>query len=162
MEYIKATREEIINSWVEHETVNERTEAFFKDERDGWDEEKKIIQDILQSKDLERICFELQYSNLAFRSRCMERITSVMNRMSKQTNQYKKVLGDRRQYYLTNFGLKISDTQTKEMLNRDLSELQRNIEILEIHIEYLRESIKWSDQNGYIVKNMIEVRRLTQ
>ena len=160
MDYTKASRKDVIEAWIGYESRNAKVEEFFTTERNQWDEEKKNILDIFSSKDLERICSELQSANLAFRSRSMERITSTMSRLSKETNQYKKSLGDRREYYLTNFGLKVSDTQTKEMLNRDLSEVQRSIDILETHIEYLRENIKWSDQIGYAVKNKIEIQRL--
>ena len=160
LDYNKATKKEIQASWEFYEARNEKLEDIYAAERASWDEDRNNVVQLFTTSDMMRIVNEVQTANLSFRSRVMERITSTLRLYSKENNKLKIALGDRREFYAIGNGVKYSDTQTKDLLNRDLSSVQRNVEIIETHVEYLREIIKWSDQIGYAIKNKIEVHRL--
>ncbi len=78
-----------------------------------------------------------------------------MKRLSKSNTNYKKANADRVEYYMTGFGIKVSDATRTKLIDRDLSERERNVESLQTHIEYLRECRNGCDQIGYAVKNLV-------
>lgn len=160
LDYTKATRKDVMMSWAAYEEYNNKVEELFFKERAEWEAMKREILHKIGDVDLAKIVGDLQVLNLAFRSQCTEKIAFYMNRLARDNVRMNRTLGDRREYYLTNFGLKTTDTQTKDMLNRDLSELKRSMEMMETHIEYIRENIKFSDQIGYAIKNKVEVHKL--
>lgn len=97
---------------------------------------------------------------LAIRQSIQDDITKNMSKLSKANSKYRQTYGDRVDYYTTGFGLKVSDSTRKNLIERDLSERIRQKEMIENHIEFLRECRISCDQIGYAIKNLTQLSGL--
>src|SRR6266403_488799 len=89
------------------------------------------------------------------RQKLTEEITNYLSKISKDKTKLNKCLADRTEYYMHGFGMKTTDRQQREMINRDLAQTQRSMEMLELHVEFLRETRVACDNIGYAVKNKL-------
>lgn len=150
----KASNTQIEKNLQELEEYNNRMDTFFDKEREAMNKEMNILFAILGTKNYKDF-IELQSNALALRQTIQEKIGFYMKRLSKSNTNYKKALADRVEYYMTGYGIKVSDGTRTKLIDRDLSERERNIETLQTHIEYLRECRNGCDQIGYAVKNLV-------
>ena len=129
-------------------------EDFLDSQRTKFDKEIKDLFIILASKNYKDF-LDLQSKSLALRQSLQESITFYMQKLTKSNSLYKKTFGERTEYYLTGFGIKTSDSIKTKLIERDMCEKNRNVKLLENHIEHLRECRNECDQIGYAIKNLI-------
>lgn len=133
--------------------VNIRAKEFYDNERKTWSEELMPLYGKLKIKEFTELT-ELQAINLSLRHRIQDSITHYLNRLSKENVRYKQAFGDRMEYYIDGFGLKTNSGEKTKLVDRDLNERKHAIELLEAHIEHLRELRQICDQIQYAVKNI--------
>jgi len=150
----KANREDIIKLMNDIENSNGKLEDYFDEERKKWNNLLSTLYAVLSKKDINAIT-ELQANVLSLRQKIQEDISIYMNRLTKENSKLRKAKADRMEYYMYGFGLKTGSTEKTMMIDRDLNEKKRNVELLESHIEYLRECRYSCDQIQYAVKNLV-------
>ena len=138
----KATPVQIEKYINELDEYNNKMEDFLDSQRTKFDKEIKDLFIILASKNYK------DFLDLQSKSFYMQKLT-------KSNSLYKKTFGERTEYYLTGFGIKTSDSIKTKLIERDMCEKNRNVKLLENHIEHLRECRNECDQIGYAIKNLI-------
>ena len=159
--FMKATREELEAFMDNLESTNDKIEAAFEKESNDWTLQINPLIDTLRYMDKNKIA-NLQADTLSLRQRVQDKITYYMAQLAKRRPLFNKSIGDRMEYYATGFGIKTSAAEKKVFVDRDVSQRKRNIELLENHIDFLRETRYNCDQIMYGVKNVIGLSNLTQ
>lgn len=154
--FMKATREELQTFMDSLEATNDKIETAFEKERGEWSAELNPLYDTLRYMDKTKVV-NLQAETLSLRQRIQDKITYYMSQLSKRMPIYRQSVGDRFEFYATGFGIKSSDGLKKSFVDRDMSQRKRNIELLENHIEFLRECRYSCDQIQYSVKNIVGI-----
>lgn len=150
----KAKREDLEIIMVKVEEANKKLEEFFENERSQWREMLTPLYKTLAKKE-PKSAIELQAETLSLRQKIQEDITVYMNRLTREISKFRKAKADRFEYYFHGFGLKTASSEKTIMVERDLAEKKRNVELLESHIEFLRECRYNCDQIQYSVKNLV-------
>jgi hypothetical protein len=150
----RAKREELERIMIKVEEANKKLEDYFEIERKKWQDMLDPLYAILSTKD-PRSAVELQADTLSLRQKLQEDITIYMNRLAREMSKFRKSKADRFEYYMTGYGIKTASSEKTVMVERDLAEKKRNVELLESHIEFLRECRYNCDQIQYSVKNLV-------
>ena len=150
----KATNQQIEKNLYELDEYNLKMENFFNKQREDINKELESLFGTLGTKNYKDF-IELQSHTLALRQRIQEQISFYMQKLSKASTNYKQANADRVEYYMTGYGIKVSDGTRTKLIDRDLSERDRNVEAFQTHIEHLRECRNACDQLNYAVKNMV-------
>ena len=145
---------------------NDKTEDYFKSCREKIEDDIKPLVDYgsmeFNAKNAHKI-METQLVALGYRQNYMENISFYLNKISKENVKMKKLKQDKLIWYAIGSplsGKKFSGTQMTELIEAHTAELQRSIELLEVHVDFLRQSAKGLDNLGYFIKNMIEYYNL--
>jgi hypothetical protein len=156
MDYTKATRASIDAEQIKLSAANQLLEDFLNEQRETFEKMICPLYEQISRNDPKEL-MELQYLTLSLRQKVTDDITIYLNRISKYMPDLKRYKGDRFEFYATNFGLKTNQNEKKEMIDRDLAENERKIELLQTHVEWLRECKYACDQIAFAVKNRIEL-----
>lgn len=156
IDLIKAKREQIDSYLEQLREKNDTIEKYFDGQREKYQEMLEPLYTKLGKREMETT-ITLQAEVLSLRGKIQEDITNHMNRLSKENTKYKKSVADRMEYYMHGFGYKTASTERKELINRDIAERKRMSELLESHIEYLREIRYSCDQIQFAVKNLVGI-----
>ncbi len=160
-----------MNPYTQEETVkiaklketNDRLEEFFSQKITEWD---GLILPLFESLKLEinletsKKIMETQSYSLSYRQIINSEISSFLNRRSKQEVKLKKLRQEKFIFYATGFGVKTNLGEKTILIEAHVSEEQRNIEIIENYIEYLRQVNKNLESLQYTLKNIIELFNL--
>lgn len=133
--------------------VNEKAKEFYENERIVWASELNPLYEKLKCREFSELT-ELQAINLSFRHRIQDSITHYLTRLSKEHVRFKQNFGDRMEFYAENYANKINTTEKVKLVERDLNERKHAMELLEAHIEHLKELRTICDQIQYSVKNI--------
>jgi hypothetical protein len=140
--------------------TNDKLEDFFKGKREEW---KNIIEPLFEIFKLEitiqtsKRIMETQASCLSYRQALTEQISSFLDRRSKQDVKLKRIKQDKFIWYATSFGVKTNMGEKSLLIEAHLAEEQRNIELIENYIEFLRQTSKNLESLQYAIKNIIEL-----
>jgi hypothetical protein len=154
IDYKKASNIQIEKNLQELEEYIDTTDTILDNQRKKISSEINTLFQILGCKDYKQF-MDLQSQTLALRQTIQEQITYFMQKLSKANANFKKVNADRIEYYMTGYGIKVSDGTRTKLIDRDLSGRERAIESYQNHIEFLRECRNSCDQVGYAVKNLV-------
>ncbi len=133
---------------------NDKAEILFTEEREKWSEVLTPLYKKLSDRNIKEIIF-LQSDCLSIREQLQVSISSYSNKLSKAYVSFKNSFGDRMEFYMTGFGVKTANTERVKMIDRDLAEVRRRVELLETHIDFLKECRYSCDQVQYAVKNIV-------
>lgn len=156
----KASTAQIEKYIFELDDFNQRMEIFFDNERNKLNVEIQALFTELGKKDFHNFVV-LQAESLAVRQTVVNIIAVYMQKLSKATSNFNISNSDRIEYYATGYGIKVSDGTRTKLIDKDLSERERNIKLFQTHIGFLRECLKSIDQIGYAIKNVTIVRDIT-
>ena len=156
IDFIKASRQQLEQVMDKLEETNNKIDVNFEKERLTWKNELMPLYEILRNLDKTAMA-DLQASTLSLRHRIQDKITYYMSQLSKNLPKHKSAVGDRFEYYLTGFGIKVGSEDKKRFVERDMAQRKRSIELLENHIEFLRECRYSCDQIQYAVKNVVGI-----
>ncbi|SRR6266403_1965584 len=154
MDYSKADRPSVDQQNDKVLGANDKIQDFLDQQRQKWSNEIHPLFDALRSSDA-KMFLDIQANSLSLRQKLTEEITNYLSKISKDKTKLNKCLADRTEYYMHGFGMKTTDRQQREMINRDLAQTQRSMEMLELHVEFLRETRVACDNIGYAVKNKL-------
>jgi hypothetical protein len=140
--------------------TNDKLEEFFNDKREEWTKNVEPLFDVIKSNfTLESYSkvIDSQATSLTFRQRINEQISFFLNKRSKEEVKLKKVKQDKFMFYALGIGLKTSLGEKNTLIDAHISENERNIQLIENYIEFLRSTSKNLESLGYTIKNIIEL-----
>lgn len=132
---------------------NEALEEFFRSKREKWTALIMPLFPFIKGEPVE--IYDMQATALSYRHSLSEEITYFLNKLSKEMVKSKENRKEKFIYYATGFSLKTNNTEKNIMIDSDVAELDRGIEMLQSHIDYLRDCVKTIDNLQYAVKNRI-------
>ncbi len=140
--------------------TNDKLEEFFKNKIQEW---KDLIEPLflvikieLNSQTSKQI-MEVQSTCLTYRQLLTEQISHFLDKRSRQDVKLKKVRQDKFIWYATSFGVKTNMGEKTLLIDAHVSEEQRNIELIENYIEFLRQSNKNLESLQFTIKNIIDL-----
>jgi hypothetical protein len=140
--------------------TNDKLESFFTDKRENW---KKQIEPLFETIKIEittqtsKKIMETQSLCLTYRQIITEEISSFLDRRSKQDVKLKRIKQDKFIWYATSFGIKTNMGEKSLLIEAHVAEEQRNVELIENYIEYLRQTNKNLESLQFTVKNIIDL-----
>ncbi len=140
--------------------TNDKLEEFFNDKREEWTKNVDPLFDIIRNNfTLESYSkvVDSQALALSLRQKINEQISFFLNKRSKEEVKLKKVKQDKFIFYALNIGLKTSLGEKNTLIDAHIAENERNIQLIENYIEFLRSTSKNLEGLGYTVKNIIEL-----
>ena len=140
--------------------TNDKLEKYFTDKRENW---KKEIEPLFETIKVEinlqtsRQIIETQSLCLTYRQKITEEISSFLDKRSKQDVKLKRIKQDKFIWYATSFGIKTNMGEKSLLIEAHVAEEQRNIELIENYIEYLRQTNKNLESLQFTIKNIIDL-----
>lgn len=140
--------------------TNDRLEDFFNSKRTDWKNLTDPLFDVLKieinSQSSKKI-MESQSMSLSYRQLINEQISSFLDKRSKQEVKLKRIKQDKFIWYSTSFGVKTGLSEKTILIEAHVAEEQRNIELIENYIEFLRQTNKNLESFQYTIKNIIDL-----
>lgn len=132
---------------------NQKLEAFYTQKRESWT--KCLMPLFNQLKDVPQAVYEMQAEALSYRHSLNEEIAYFLQKLTSETSQMKQAKRDRFVYYATGFSLKTNTGEKSVLVDGDLAEIDRTIELMQLHIDFLRDCVKTVDNLQYAVRNRV-------
>jgi|TARA_R110002167_G_scaffold179754_6_gene379524 hypothetical protein len=140
---------------------NDRMEEFLSNQREELEKNIEPLFKVLSIKFNDRdslgSVMDTQAVSLVHRQSISEKITFFLNRRSKESIKLKKLKQDKFIFYATGFGIKTNLSEKNILIDAHLAENERTLELIESHIEHLRDTVKNLESLAYSIKNMIEL-----
>ena len=141
--------------------TNDKLEEFFLEKRKEQNSNieplfKTLAVDLTNPSNLKKV-IETQSLALTYRQVINEQISYFLNRRSREMTKVKKLKQDKFLFYATGFGVKTNLGEKSILIDGHLAENERNIEIIDTYIDFLRDTTKNLETLQYSVKNMIEL-----
>lgn len=133
--------------------LNEKYEELLKTQRSSWMEKMEPLFTTLKDG-IEEI-YEMQATALSYRHILSDEINFYTTKLSKVLAEHKRIKKDKLVFYTIKYQVKFNTSEKNLCIDADTSELERYSELLQMHIEFLRESIKGIDNLQFAVKNKI-------
>jgi hypothetical protein len=140
--------------------TNDKLEDFFNQKREEWSKNITPLFDVIKNNftlENSQKIMEVQSLALSYRQVINEQISFFLNKRSKEEVKIKKLKQDKFVFYATGFGLKTNLGEKGLLIDAHISENDRNIQLIENYIEFLRSSSKNLESLGYTIKNIIEL-----
>ena len=141
--------------------TNDKLEEFFNGKRGEWNKTVeplfKVLTVDLSNPSNSKEILNAQSLALTHRQQINEQVNFFLNKRSKEEVKNKKIRQDKFVFYATGFGLKTNMGEKSILIDAHLAENDRNILLIENHIEFLRNSSKNLESLGYTIKNIIEL-----
>lgn len=141
--------------------TNDKLEEFFSEKRKEWntnvDPLFKVVSVDLSNPNNAKEITNGQSLALSYRQSINEQINYFLNRRSREMTKVKKLRQDKFIFYATGFGIKTNLGEKSILIDGHLAENERNIELIESYIEFLRDTLKNLESLQYSIKNMIEL-----
>jgi hypothetical protein len=154
MDFARADKKAIEIHIAALEQKNQGIEVWLQQQRDEYIKRMKPLSTTLGNMNL-LSTIQLQSDALNLRQEIIEDMARFGNKYSIQHRDMKKAVADRVEFYMTGFGLKTGVSERVQMIDRDLREIKRGLELLETHIEFLKDMRSSCDNVGYAMKNRI-------
>lgn len=141
--------------------TNDKMEDFFNDKRKEWNDSVmplfKVLSINLNNNDASKSILEAQSISLSFRQEINEQISVFLSKRSREDIKIKKIRQDKFIFYATGFGIKTNLGEKTLLIDAHLAENERGIQLIENHIQFLRDTLKNLETFGFSIKNMIEL-----
>jgi hypothetical protein len=130
----------------------EVTERFWNDSIDSLS--KRLIEPVQKST-------QLSAETISIRQILTEQIKSMSYNIFKFRQKVKVFEKERLEFYLLSYPVKTNSGEKYKMIEADLAAYQYRIDIFDVHVNFLRETVKNIDQINYSIKNKITLLQLT-
>ena len=143
--------------------VNDRLEEFFADKRSEWNSNLEPLYTSVRTninRETAQNMIQAQSDCIMYRQLINEQISNFLNRRSKQDVKLKKIKQDKFLWYATSFGVKTNMGEKTLLIEGHVAEEQRNIELIENYIEFLRATSKNLEGLQFTIKNIIELNNI--
>jgi len=140
--------------------TNDRLEQFFQDKRAEWNTMIEPLYQVLKfeiTTESSKKIMETQSLCLTYRQMITEQISVFLDKRSKQEVKLKRLKQDKFIWYATSFGVKTNMGEKTLLIEAHVAEEQRNVELIENYIEFLRQSNKNLESLQFTIKNIIEL-----
>ena len=140
--------------------TNDRLEQFFQDKRAEWNKMIEPLYQVLKfeiTSESSKKIMETQSLCLSYRQMITEQISVFLDKRSKQEVKLKRLKQDKFIWYATSFGVKTNMGEKTLLIEAHVAEEQRNVELIENYIEFLRQSNKNLESLQFTIKNIIEL-----
>jgi tRNA(Ser,Leu) C12 N-acetylase TAN1 len=140
--------------------TNDRLEEFFNGKRAEWSKNIDPLFEVLKieiTTQTSKRIMETQSLCLTYRQVINEQISSFLDRRSKQDVKLKRIKQDKFIWYATSFGVKTNMGEKSLLIEAHVAEEQRNVELIENYIEYLRQTNKNLESLQFTIKNIIDL-----
>lgn len=135
--------------------MNKSVEDLFKVQRADWVGKLKPLFETM--KDGVEEMYEMHATALSYRHIMSDEIIFHTTKLSKVMAEQKRIRKDKLINYTIKFQIKFNTSEKNVCIDADTSELERYVELFQMHIEFLRESIKTIDNLGFAIKNKISL-----
>lgn len=140
--------------------TNDRLESFFQEKRTEWNNNVDplfiSINAEITSESSKKI-METQSLCLTYRQLLTEQISNFLDKRSKQETKLKRIKQDKFIWYAISFGYKTNMGEKTLLIEAHVAEEQRNIQLIESYIEFLRATSKNLESLQFTIKNIIEL-----
>ena len=141
--------------------TNAKMEEYFKEKRDEWNTKLDELIKSFNGSDFTassvRKMIDSQGMILTYKQILSEQISYFLTRRSRDEVKLKALKQQKFLYYATGFGLKTNNGEKSLLIDAHTSELERGIQLIENHVEFLRASSKNCESYQYVLKNVIEL-----
>ena len=140
--------------------TNDKLEEFFNNKREEWTNNiTPLFESIKNNFTIENSSkiIDVQSLALSYRQIINEQISFFLNKRSKEEVKIKKLKQDKFVFYATGFGLKTNLGEKGLLIDAHIAENDRNLQLIENYVEFLRSSSKNLETLGYTIKNIIEL-----
>jgi hypothetical protein len=140
--------------------TNDKLEEFFNGKREEWTNNITPLFEVIKNNfTLENSIkiMEVQSIALSYRQMINEQISFFLNKRSKEEVKIKKLKQDKFVFYATGFGLKTNLGEKGLLIDAHIAENDRNIQLIENYVEFLRSASKSLESLSYTFKNIIEL-----
>lgn len=142
------------------EETNNRMEDFFLEKRSQWNNNITplfaIMKENFRPESTQKIV-DIQSSALSFRQALNEEISLFLAKRAKEDVKLKKIKQEKFIFYATGFGLKTNMGEKSILIDAHTAQIERGIQLIDTHIEFLRASSKNLESLGYAIKTIIEL-----
>lgn len=141
-------------------SANESFESHFIKQREDWNNAiNPLFEDIRNSFNVEKTekVIEIQSLALSYRQKINDQISYFLNRRSREDSKLKKIKQDKFIFYAISFGIKTNNSDKLILIEGNIAENERTIQLIDAHIEYLRSCSKNLESLGFTIKNIIEL-----
>lgn len=140
--------------------TNDKLESFFQEKRSDWNKTIEPLFGVLKNditQESSRKIMETQSLCLSYRQMITDQISVFLDKRSKQDVKLKRLKQEKFIWYATGFGVKTNMGEKSLLIDAHVAEEQRNVELIENYIEYLRQTNKNLESLQFTVKNIIEL-----
>lgn len=152
--------EEELNRISKAKETNDKLEEFFNSKREEWSNNLKPLFEVIKTSftitSTDKI-IECQSLALTYRQMISEQISFFLNKRTKEEVKLKKLKQDKFVFYATGFGLKTNMGEKGILIDGHIAENERNLQLIENYIEFLRSSSKNLEALGFTIKNIVEL-----
>tara|TARA_R110000772_G_scaffold20466_5_gene56971 strand:+ start:125289 stop:125801 length:513 start_codon:yes stop_codon:yes gene_type:complete len=141
--------------------TNNKYEDYFSQKRDAWNKEldplfKVIFQGNFTLNNSKKI-IDAQANVLSLRQRCNDKIGFYSQKLAKSKSENSEISQQKFLFYSTGFGLKTNLGEKKLLIDGHMRENDRSTNLIETHINFLRETLNTLESWGYAIKNIIQI-----
>jgi len=143
--------------------VNDKLEDFFADKRAEWNQNLEPLYISVRTnitRETAQNMIQAQSDCVMYRQLINEQISNFLNRRSKQDVKLKRVRQDKFLWYATSFGVKTNVGEKTLLIEGHVAEEQRNLELIENYVEFLRATSKNLEGLQFTIKNIIELNNI--
>lgn len=140
---------------------NEKMEEFLTKERSILSTQANsfitnIKREYLTREKIE-IIFNSQAEALSMREEVNDKISTYLTKLSRNNAKIKVIRQEKQVFYLTGFQLKVGATEKKDLIEAHLAQNERYSQLLEVHIDHLRNLNKILESFAFAVKNSVDL-----
>ncbi|CAG7580438.1 MAG: hypothetical protein SLAVMIC_00415 [uncultured marine phage] len=140
---------------------NNRMEDFLKSKREDWNSKVDVVFDTIKHQNLNAEEFkkviDSQATALSYIQHLNDESSFFLNKMSKNSTSVKLARQEKFLFYSTGFGIKTNLGEKKILIDAHIAEEDREIELIETHIDFLRETVKNLQTFNFSVKNIVSL-----
>lgn len=140
---------------------NERLSDFFKEKRETWNEKITEVFSLIKHKNVNkenyRKIVDSQGTALVYTQILNDEISFFLNKLSNTKGRIKELRQDKFIFYSTGFQLKTKIGEKKLLIDGNLAEWEKECDLIEAHIDFLRDTKDALKTYGYTIKNIIEL-----
>lgn len=123
-------------------------------DREKWS--KRILEMIQGLKQMDQLV-DSQVNMLSYRHMLVDHITEIQALIYKKKAIYENKYKEKYIEYSTTGNLKLNGGEKDRFVKSDLSAIQRQISLLESHLDFYRECIRTLDNSAFAIRNRIKL-----
>lgn len=132
----------------------EMLETKLTTDRENWVKKIKDIIDMI--RDIDKIA-EAQILMLSYRQTLVEQISSMQFSLYKKKATFEQHFKLKFREYSMSYDLKLNGGEKEKFIRSDLTQITRQISIIESHIDYYRECVRTLDNMGFAIQRRLVI-----